>query len=129
MKQTFIILAAATLVLASCRKQTFDERVQAEVEFFNVKEAPKRLDTATTFDSMQYNVQQKTISYFYTVQTDIPIDQFPREDMKQELLHNLRHSIQLKAHKDHGLLFHYHYILQPSGDTLIDCTFTPEEYK
>lgn len=129
MKQTFLLLAVATLLLTGCKKQTFDERVQAEVEHFNLKEAPKRIDAATTFDSMQYDASQLRLSYFYTVETDIPIDLFPREDIKQELLRNLRQSLQLKTHKEHGLLFHYRYILQPSGETIVDCTFTPEDYK
>ena len=122
-------MATAALVLTGCKKQTFDERVQAEVDHFNEKEAPKRLDSITTFDSMQYDSKQLLLSYFYTLKTDLPMDLFPKEDVKQELLRNLRQSLQLKTHKEHGLLFRYKYILSPSGDTLIDCTFTPEDYK
>jgi len=122
-------MATAALVLTGCKKQTFDERVQAEVDHFNEKEAPKRLDSITTFDSMQYDSKQLLLSYFYTLKTDLPMDLFPKEDVKQELLRNLRQSLQLKTHKEHGLLFRYKYILSPSGETLIDCTFTPEDYK
>jgi len=129
MKKTYLLMAVAALVLAGCKKQTFDERVLAEVEHFNTKEAPKRLDNSTTFDSMQYDASQLKLSYFYTIEADIPADLFPREDIKQELLRNLRQSLQLKAHKEHGLTFHYKYIEQPAGVTIIDCTFTPEDYK
>lgn len=129
MRKIFLLMATATLVLTGCKKQTFDERVQAEVDHFNEKEAPKRLDSITTFDSMQYDSKQLLLSYFYTLKTDLPMDLFPKEDVKQELLRNLRQSLQLKTHKEHGLLFRYKYILSPSGETLIDCTFTPEDYK
>jgi len=129
MKKIFLLMATAALVLTGCKKQTFDERVQAEVDHFNEKEAPKRLDSITTFDSMQYDSKQLLLSYFYTLKTDLPMDLFPKEDVKQELLRNLRQSLQLKTHKEHGLLFRYKYILSPSGETLIDCTFTPEDYK
>jgi hypothetical protein len=129
MRKIFLLMATAALVLTGCKKQTFDERVQAEVDHFNEKEAPKRLDSITTFDSMQYDSKQLLLSYFYTLKTDLPMDLFPKEDVKQELLRNLRQSLQLKTHKEHGLLFRYKYILSPSGETLIDCTFTPEDYK
>ena len=125
----FVLLSAIVLTFTGCRKQTFDERVAAEVEHFNTKEAPKRLDSATTFDSMSYDPSQLLLSYHYTIETDIPLEQFPKEDIKQELLRNLRQSIQLKTHKEHGLLFRYRYVVQPSGEELIDCTFTPEEYQ
>ena len=129
MKRIIIIAAVAVMLMAGCKKQTFNERVLVEVEYFNTKEAPKRLDAATTFDSMQYDANEMLLTYFYTIETDVPADQLPREEVKQELLRNLRHSLQLKSHKEHGVLFHYRYILQPAGETLVDCTFTPEDYK
>ena len=112
----------------ACHKQTFDERVQFEVEQFNKKEAPKRLDMYTTFDSMAYDTQTLTLSYFYTIEGDVEASMFPIDAMKEELLGNMRNSIQLKTHKEHGLSFRYVYFLQKTGKPFLDCTFTPEDY-
>lgn len=129
MKKTFLILPLIVLATSACKKQTFDERVASEVELFNQKEAPKRLDMYTTFDSMAYEPSTQLLSYFYTIESDLDPSAFPKEEMRKELLKNLRSSIQLKSHKEHGISFRYKYYLKQTGKTIIDCTFTPEEYK
>ena len=60
MRKIFLLMATATLLLTGCKKQTFDERVQTEVENFNLKEAPKQLDPYTSFDSMRYDADLHT---------------------------------------------------------------------
>ena len=129
MKKTFLFLSIFILGLASCKKQSFDDRVEAEVEQFKKKEAPKRLDIYTTFDSMTYDRTTLVLGYYYTIDSDADVSIFPKEEMRNELLRNLRSSIQLKNHKEHGLSFRYKYYLKRTGETIIDCTFTPEEYK
>ena len=129
MKHTTVLIAFAAILLSACHKQTFEEKVIAEVEHFNSKEAPKRLDMYTTFDSMSYDTRSQTLSYYYTLGGGIDASMFPVDPVKQELLNNLRNSLPLKAHKDHNLNFHYIYISEVSGESVIDCIFTPEEYK
>ncbi|MBP1531560.1 MAG: hypothetical protein ILA39_05480 [Bacteroidaceae bacterium] len=129
MRKIFLLMATATLLLTGCKKQTFDERVQTEVENFNLKEAPKQLDPYTSFDSMRYDADIHTVHYYYTVSGDADGDLFPAEELKQQLVSNVRNSLQLKAHKEHGLSFHYVYQSQSSGLSLIDCTVKPEDYK
>ena len=128
MKKSILLLPVIALACTACHKQTFDERVLAEVEQFNQKEAPKRLDMYTTFDSMNYDTKSLMISYFYTIEGNMDASVFPVDAMREELLGNLRNSIQLKAHKEHGISFHYIYFLQKTGKPLLDCTFTPEDY-
>ena len=129
MKKNFLFLSVLLLSLTGCKKETFDERVEAEVMQFNKKEAPKRLDTYTTFDSMTYDRNTLELGYYYTIESDADISIFPKDKMREELLRNLRTSIQLKQHKERGLIFRYKYYLKRTGETIIDCTFTPEEYK
>lgn len=130
MKKTALLLTLSLTLVSGCRKQTFDERVQAEVEHFNVKEAPKHMDIYTTLDSMNYDQPTQTIGYYYTV-NGIADDSelFPAEAFQQQLLQNVRSSLQLKSHKEHGCNFHYCYISQTTGRPLLDVTFTPEDYK
>ena len=129
MKKVFLLLPILFLLLASCKKQTFDDRVESEVKYFNEKEAPKRLDTYTTFDSMTYDRSTLELGYYYTIESDADASIFPKEEMQDVLLRNLRSSIQLKSHKEHGLTFRYKYYLKRTGETIIDCSFAPEEYK
>ncbi len=128
MRKAILILLTLT-TLASCKKQSFDEQVLQDIEDFNQKDAPKRLDPNTTFDSIQYDIHSRTLSYFYTIEGDISLDDLPIEDMQQVLLNNIRSSIQFKAHKEHGVNFHYIYIDGKTGKAFINCTFTPEDYK
>ena len=130
MKKTYFLLSVAAIVLASCHKQTFDERVTEDVRHFNEKEAPKQIDPYTSFDSMRYDKETLTVSYFYTVEGDADSEElFASTEIEMELLKNLRNSIQLKPHKEHGLNFHYRYISATRGTPLLDVTFAPEEYK
>ena len=67
MKKTIFIALALAFTLTGCKKQTFEDRVIADVEHFNTKEAPKHMDVYTTLDSMSYDKSTQTIGYYYTV--------------------------------------------------------------
>ncbi|MBQ9559908.1 MAG: hypothetical protein IJ762_02335 [Bacteroidaceae bacterium] len=130
MKKTYLPLLIAAMALASCHKQTFDERVMEDVNHFNEKEAPKQIDLYTSFDSMRYEKETQTVSYFYTISGDADSEElFASKEIEMELLKNLRNSIQLKPHKEHGMQFHYRYISNEHGTPLLDVTFTPDDYK
>lgn len=145
MKKTFLTILLTVTALTACHKQTFDERVEDEVIQFNEKQAPKRMDAYTTFDSMAYDRQALELSYYYTIDYDFNAQLFTDEEvwneiwqekrgevqtqLREELLRNLQSSIQLKAYKEHGLTFHYTYYLKRTGETVVDCAFTPEDYR
>lgn len=129
MKKILFCSMMAALVCAACHKRSFDEVVAAEVEQFNKKEAPKRLDQCTTFDSMAYDMDTQTLSYYYTIEGQLDGELFPVDLVKEELQKNLTSSIQLKAHKAHGLNFHYKYLSKQSGEPIVECTFTKEDYQ
>ena len=130
MKKTLFIIIALAFTLTGCKKQTFEERVMADVENFNKKEAPKKMDIYTTLDSMNYEPATQTIGYYYTISgiADDP-DMFPADAFRQQLVQNVRSSLQLKPHKEHACNFHYCYFSQSTGRPLLDVTFTPEDYK
>ncbi len=128
MKKAFLFIVA-TVLFTACHKQTFDERLIAETEHFNTKEAPKRLDYYTSFDSMSYDRDTQVLTYFYTMSNEIDEQILPADEFKQKLLENLRNSLTLKPHKDHNINFHYVYYSEATKKPLIDCTFVPEDYK
>lgn len=127
MKKLFLFVWCMAICTA-CHKKTFDDIVTEEVERFNAKEAPKRLDMYTTFDSMAYDIDEQTLSYYYTIEGELDSDLFPTELVKEELKNNLSSSLQLKAHKERGLNFHYKYLSKKTGETKVECTFTREDY-
>ncbi len=128
MKKTFIFVIAALATFTSCKKQTFEDRVAEEVEYFNKNEAPKRQDPISVFDSMTFERQTLTVGYYYTVE-GIGEEQFPLELMKENVLKNIRASIQLKTHKEHKVNFRYVYLAKSNKKVLMDETYTAEDYK
>ena len=114
--------------MASCQRQSFDEAVAAEVERFNTQEAPKRMEDVMTQDSMSYDIASRTLTYFYTVE-GVGEELFPKDELKEQILQNIRASITLKTHKEHDVTFRYHYTGRTSQKVLLDAVFTPEEYK
>ncbi|MDE5788195.1 MAG: hypothetical protein K2H79_06610 [Bacteroidaceae bacterium] len=127
MKKTVFLAIGMAVCLSACRKQTFEERVAQEVKEFNEKEAPKRQNMYTMFDSMTFVPEQQTLSYYYTVEGDGE-QLFPNELMKENILKGVRSSLALKSHKEHELNLQYKYYGKSSGKVLMDVTFTPEDY-
>ena len=129
MKREILFATALIVLLSACKKQSFEEQIMQDVKHFNEKEAPKQLDPVTTYDSIGYDTESHTLSYYYTIEGNFDQSAFPTDDVKQLLLDNLRSSIQYKQHKEHGLSFHYVYIYKETGEALIDCTFSKEDYR
>lgn len=132
MKDISLVCFAVLMLLCSCGKESFEERVSREVKDFNEKEAPKRVDQYTTMDSMTWNIQKRTITYYYTMSgiADDPtlITDEVKEAMHDQLLDNIRVSIQLKPYKEQGLNFEYKYFSKKSGKTLYRARFTTKDY-
>ncbi|MBQ8051453.1 MAG: hypothetical protein IJ197_07770 [Bacteroidaceae bacterium] len=129
MKQAIFTLLLAAVALTACHRQTFEEQVVEDINHFNQKESPKRMDMFTTLDSMSYDPALQLISYYYTVEGEADCDILSAESIESVLLENLRSSIPLKAYKEHGMRFHYVYLSRLTGKPRVECTFTPEDYQ
>ncbi len=122
------------LVLLSChRQQTFDDKTLADIRDFNDREAPKQMDPVTTLDSMGYQQEDRTLTYFYTLSgmADDPsvlTDEIVQAQ-QEALLENLRVSIQLKPYKEQGISFEYLYYSQTTGQLLMRYLFTADDYE
>lgn len=132
MKQISALFFLSVILMCSCGKESFDERVAREVSNFNEKEAPKQVDQYTTMDSMTWNIQKRTITYYYTMSgmADDPtlITNEVKEAMHNQLLDNIKVSIQLKPYKEQGLNFAYKYLSNKTGKTLYSARFTAKDY-
>ena len=117
-------LTAAT----SCGKQSFEQQLEADVRNFNEHEAPQRQEPILMLDSMAFDANIHTLSHFYTVEGDGE-RLFPADLWKEEVRKNVRSSLALKPHKEHGINLRYVYYGKSSGKVLMDATYTPEDYR
>ncbi len=128
-----LLLIAAALTAGGCGKQTFDERVQQEVDDFNQKQSGRRTDPVTIMDSMHYDADGRILSYCYTVdgKADDPavITDDVRELQHQQLLDQVKGSINLKPYKEEGITFRYVYYSATTGDVLMECVFSSADYR
>lgn len=121
------------VILTSCHKQTFEERVAEEINNFNRKESPKRMDEVTTLDSLCFDGTSRTMTYCYSLNGLADDETLLTPEVKgkqrEALLLNLRGNIQLKPHKEQGFNFEYCYYSHKSGKLLLRERFTQEDYK
>lgn len=120
-------------LFTACQKQTFEERVAEEVERFNRKESPKKMDEVTTLDSLNFDASSRTMSYCYSLSGPADDESILTPEVKEKqhevLLQNLRGSIQLKPHKEQGFNFEYRYYSHKSGKLLLRERFTKRHYE
>lgn len=131
MKQLLYIAVSAVLLL-SCGRKSFEDQMIEQAADFTQKQCPKDMDSYTTIDSMKFNKDTRTIHYFYTLkgQLDdtITLTSGVKEDFRENMLVKLRDDLSLKKQKEEKLIFAYHYMSQKSGKTLLEVSFTPEDY-
>lgn len=117
----------------ACKRETKDESWKRIFEQYTEKECPKFVDPCTRLDSASYDIETRTLSYFYTVQDELDNESiYSNEDMTSSfhdtILKGLRGSLQMKPYKDEGITFCYDYYSISSGKKLFNLTFTPEDY-
>ena len=132
MKKILVLFCLGTVLFASCRRETKDEKFKRDFEQFTQKECPKFVDDCTCLDSAYYNIENRTLNYYYTVQDVLDNDTIYTSELvdafHDDILKGLKNSIQLKTYKDEGISFRYSYRSITTGKTLLDLIFTPEDY-
>lgn len=127
----FVLLAAVSL--SACRKQSYEEKVMQDMENYNRKEAPKRMDQVTMLDSLVFDPDSRTIVYYYTLEGMADDETLFTDDIRQQqhdgLLNNLKGSIQLRSYKEHELNFEYRYYSKKSGHLIMKFQFSADDYK
>ena len=133
MNRYIIILSILLLGLTACKRQTMEERIQAEAQLFTQKNCPKQVDKFTVLDSCVFSIPKRTYYYNYTVKGDLDVDSLYTKDLhdafREDLLSGIKGSIALKVCKDAGVTFCYRYYSDHSGKLLMLQKFTKKDYK
>lgn len=127
-----LYLACLLLVCVACNRVSKDEKIKLDFEQYTLKECPKHIDPCTRLDSACYNIETRTIAYYYTVQDDLDNEELYTDELIETLyedkLKSVKGSLQLKQYKDEGIAFCYEYRSTTTGKTLLQMTFSPEDY-
>lgn len=121
----------AAMLLCSCQK-SWPERCAEEARTITETLCPQPLGDGIVLDSMGYNKERNMYIYYYAYSMTPDIEKVfmqKREDSKDELREQVRNSVDLKKCKEHNMSFRYHYTNPQTGNVILDCTFTPEDYQ
>lgn len=131
-KLTAIVALCTLIVCGACKQETKDEQFKKEFEQFTQKECPKYVDLCILLDSTIYDIKSRTLNYHYTLEDELDHDTIYDEKAKnlfhENILKSLKTSIQHKPYKDEGITFRYIYRSNSTGKTLLELTFTAEQY-
>ncbi|MBQ9285877.1 MAG: hypothetical protein IJ209_06325 [Bacteroidaceae bacterium] len=118
--------------MMSCT-ESFVERRQREAKEFTERECPRMVDTYIRMDSMVFSMEPTGLVYYYTVLGDYDKEELftPTlvEEFRSQLLTNINNSLDLRRDKEEGFTFTYHYFSASTGQTLIEASFGPEDYR
>lgn len=120
------------LAFCACKRETKDERFKSDLLEFTQKECPKYIDPCTQLDSVYYNIETRTLTYYYTVQDFLDNDSLYTDEVvegfREDVLKGLKSSIQMKPYKDEGITICYRYRSTTTGKQLLKLTFEKEDY-
>lgn len=132
-KKIAVLVALCSLIVCgACKHETKDEKFRKDFEQFTLKECPKEVDLFIQLDSASYDINSRTLNYYYTLEEsldhDTIYDEKTKEFFHENILKSLKTSIQLKPYKDENITFRYNYRSNSTGATLLELTFTAEQY-
>lgn len=122
----FILLSS---IFTSCQ-ESFDERLCREAKEFTKNHCPQEPEKGTRLDSTTYNIQSRTYTQWYSLETlneQILSNNMPL--LKQALLKRLIADVNYKALKDEDITFRYVYYSQNNGRIVYQTSITAKEYK
>ena len=126
------IFACLAMAMASCHKESFDERVARECQEYTAQYCPAEMDENTVLDSLTYDIPQKTLTHAYRLRGSLANDSLytgaVNLAMEEIVLDDLRESISLRPYKEAGLTFRFVYYSDQSGHKLLEYFFTPKDY-
>lgn len=124
-------MALLALAMMTACQESLEERCEREAKTYTEKKCPAPIDENTTVDSMSFDRQTHTMSYYYTLGG--PADNkeaLSKVDPRKVLLEGLRNSTETKTCKDAGYNFRYVYRSRTTpGLVLFEVTFTAKDYR
>lgn len=128
----FITMVCLTTLITSCNFESFDERCTREAEEYTHKYCPRRMNDYTMMDSLVFNPQTRTFSYYYCLEGKLDNDTVITKDVAntfvEQLKKELTNSVELRSYKEKEVNFRYIYLSQKTGQILFEKTFTPADY-
>lgn len=128
----FITMVCLTALITSCNFENFDERCTREAKEYTQKYCPRRMNDYTMMDSLVFDAQTHTFSYYYCLEgkldNDTIITQKVANTFIEQLKKELVSSVELRSYKEKEVNFRYIYLSRSTGKTLFEKTFTPTDY-
>lgn len=120
-----------TVLISSCQ-ESLEDRCKRECMEYTKTKCPVPIDQFTTLDSMVFNVDSRTIIYYFTLKSkaDENIKNFTEENARNILLQELKNSTQTRLYKENDYSFRYIYRSQQSPQTIhLDILLKKEDYQ
>lgn len=128
MKKIIILTAFLfALYATSCHHDSLEDRAAKETKEYTERYCPTPFIHNQRTDSLTFNRETSTISFYYTLQGDIDNAEIIRKYHKKliaEIESELRQDTKNKAYKDAGFKFHYVYRSEKTGKILIEKTLS-----
>lgn len=129
--KNILVSVIAMLVLAGCH-ESLENRAAREAKEYTDKNCPTPTVNNTRMDSIAFDKETHTISYYYTLcNTSDNAEIINRESdkLKKALLDGVKESTHLKAYKEAGfhIRYVYHSEKQPR-QTLFEVVLTSKDY-
>ena len=122
-------IAAFLFLFVSCQ-ESFDKRLAREAGEFTREKCPFEPQPGCRLDSTTYEISSRTYTLWYSISAESEAILKRREaDMRLLLVKELHEDVNYKALKDEGVIFHYVYRSQLSGNVLFETRITKEEYR
>lgn len=125
----YIAAATSAILLASCA-ETMEEKAKREADEFTEKNCPVPISRELTIDSLTFNVDSKTFTYYQSISPKYNIEDLNADLTRQALLSNLKNDPAKMKYKEAGYAFRYvYYPLTDPSNTVIDVMFTRDDYR
>ncbi len=124
-----LYIAIATLFLMACQ-ESYEDRCARDAKEFTLKKCPAQINQNTIIDSMTFDKQALTVSYYYTLTGAADNMMAIKQTNPRELLLNeVKNATALKGARDHGYNIRYIYHSTANkGMVLFETTFTSKDY-
>ena len=129
----FSVLFAVLTLMSACKYETYFDKIQRQAKEYTELKCPYHIDEYTIMDSKEFSIEDTTLIFNYTVRDKLDDKSIYTslliEEFREKTLMSLKGDLSSKAMKEKGIKFSYRYRSESSGETLLDITFTREDYE
>ena len=125
-----ISLFICSILIMSCQ-QSFDERCKQKAIEQTANNCPQKIGEGIVMDSLTYNIESKTMSYYYSLSKEHINEESLRKNIakfRESLLTSIVSSVELRSMKEHSVNFCYIYRYSDSGKEVLRVLFTAKDY-